>query len=52
MAAQGLRDMGEGKEKVASAEEAAALKSRARRINALTIGSALVATICMILASR
>jgi hypothetical protein len=52
MAAQGLRDLGEGHEQVANSEELAALRARARRINMLTIGSALVATLLVAFASR
>lgn len=52
MGAQGLRDMGEGTEQMANAAEVAALKAQSRRINVLTIGSALVATTLVVLASR
>jgi hypothetical protein len=52
MAAHGMRDVGEGRENVASAEEKAQLKAQARKLNVLTIVSAVVATAALILAAR
>lgn len=52
MGAQGLRDMGEGSEQMANAEDVAALKAQSLRINILTLGSALLATVLVVLASR
>lgn len=37
MAAQGLRDVGDGEEKIANPVEAARLRMRARRINGLVL---------------
>ncbi|NUP09844.1 MAG: hypothetical protein HOW73_27675 [Polyangiaceae bacterium] len=52
MAAQGLRDMGEGTERIANPEEATKLRARARSLNWLTTVSALVATGLLVIASR
>jgi len=52
MGAQGLRDLGEGQEQMANAEEVAALRAQSRMVNLLTVGSALLATALVVLASR
>lgn len=52
MAAHGLRDMGEGHEKVANPEEIEALRKRARELNLLTLGTTLVATLTILFAAR
>ncbi len=44
MAAQGLRDMGDGPEAVANPAEAAALRARGRRVMAISALGAALAT--------
>jgi hypothetical protein len=50
MAAQGLRDMGDGPEKVADAAEAAELRARGRLVFMVSAGTALGATTFALLA--
>jgi hypothetical protein len=50
MAAQGLRDMGDGPEKVADAQAASALRSRGRQVFLVSAATALAATLVAILA--
>ncbi len=52
MASRGLRDLGDGKEQIANAEEAAALRARARKMNLLTALSTALAAGLVVLASR
>lgn len=52
MAAHGLRDLGEGREAVANAADAAALRSQGRRMSLLTAASAVSAALVLLLASR
>ncbi len=50
MAAQGVRDTGDGIEKIANATRVAELRARARTVNALTLASAVVTTTLVIIA--
>ncbi len=44
MAAQGLRDVGDGQEAVANPKELAALRARGRRVTWVTWATAIIAT--------
>ena len=52
MAAHGLRDMGEGSEKVANPEEIEALRRKARQMNRLTLVATELATALIVIATR
>lgn len=52
LAGRGLRDVGDGKERVACVEQLARLKSRGRRVSVMTVVSAAAATAMVVLASR
>jgi hypothetical protein len=51
MAAQGLRDVGDGFEPVANPEEVAQLRQQARTVMLLATASTVVATLLLIVAS-
>ncbi|MBL8744262.1 MAG: hypothetical protein JNK04_24315 [Myxococcales bacterium] len=51
MAAQGLRDVGDGVETVANPEEVEQLRQQARLVMLLTVASTIVATAVIIVAS-
>ena len=51
MAAQGLRDVGDGMESVANPEEVAQLRQQARVVMLLTAASTVIATLLLIVAS-
>lgn len=50
MAAHGLRDTGDGVEKIANGEMVAELRARGKRVNMLTAASALATTALVIAA--
>lgn len=50
MAAQGLRDVGDGHEKIADAREAERLRQRGRAVSVLAMASAVVATAAVVAA--
>lgn len=52
MAAQGLRDVGDGMEAVANPEEVAQLRRQARAVLMLSGASTVIATALLIVASR
>lgn len=52
MAADGIRDLGEGRETIANPTQCESVKRLARRVNVLTISSTVIAAGLLILASR
>lgn len=52
MAARGMRDLGEGQERVADREEQAALRARGRRIQLMSLAVTLAATVLTTVAAR
>ena len=51
MAAQGMRDVGDGTEKIANPIEAAELRARGKRVMMLSMVTAAVATLLAVLAA-
>ncbi len=52
MAAQGLRDVGDGRENVANQEELAQLRQQGRTVMRLTYASTAIATLLLFFAAR